>query len=261
MVYGNFHDGRDNQIFENAAQARLAISASSDNLTVGDFFLQNARPSIWGFLAGAGLWDRVNQAFPVLEHTSADLANPANEPKVAFSMLLASFMGDWNLRTDNLLRSLLATPNFGLASMWTRFALWRTDALGLGEHLGACFTRMVNAPKNVFYSHSRELTILGDPTLRMHILAPPSGFQVVSSTTRAQLTWTASEPDSQFYVYRAVANGPFVRISTNAVTGLAFTDPTPPAGRKTYMVRSIKRMTVGNGAFTNISQGVTVSAP
>lgn len=261
MVYGNFHDGRDNQIFENAAQARLAISASSDNLTVGDFFLQNARPSAWGFLAGAGMWDRVNHAIPVLEHTSADLANPANEPKVTFAILLSSFMGDWNLRTDNFLRSLLATPNFGLASMWTRFALWRTDALGLGEHLGACFTRMVNAPKNVFYSHSRDLTILGDPTLRMHILAPLGGLRAVSSTNRVQLTWTASEPETQYYVYRSAAGGPLVRISTNAVTGLDFADSAPPAQRKLYMVRAIKRMAVGNGAYTNISQGVSVSVP
>ncbi len=28
MVYGNFHDGRDNQIFENAKQTSLAISAN-----------------------------------------------------------------------------------------------------------------------------------------------------------------------------------------------------------------------------------------
>jgi len=31
MVYGNFHDGRDNQIFENAKQTSLAISANPDS--------------------------------------------------------------------------------------------------------------------------------------------------------------------------------------------------------------------------------------
>ena len=262
MVYGNFHDGRDNQIFENAKQTSLAISANPDSLTVGDFYLQNARPSAWGFLAGAGLWDRVNQAIPVLEHTSAHLANPANEPKTSFYILLSSFMGDWNLRTDNFLRSLLATPNHGLASMWTRAALWRTDALGIGEHLGAALTRMVSSPKNTFYDQSRDLTILGDPTLRLHVLAPPTNLKAASSALNVLLSWNASESGAQYYVYRGQAlNGPFTRIASAPVSGLAFTDNSPPTQQKVYMVRAIKPLAVGNGAYTNLSQGAFASLP
>jgi len=165
MVYGNFHDSRDNPIFENARHALASCTDNPDGLVVGDFCLQRSQPNLWGFLAGSGSPDRVNNSIPFLEHTAMALANPANEPKTAFYMVLASFLGDWNLSTNNYLRSLLATPNSGLASMWVRFGLWRTDSLGIGETLGASQVRMVRDPKNVFYDQSRDLAILGYPTL------------------------------------------------------------------------------------------------
>jgi hypothetical protein len=228
---------------------------------VGDFCLQRSKPSLWGFLSGAGAMDRLNNGIPILEHTAAELTNPANEPKTAFYVVLSSFLGDWNLSTNNYLRSLLATPNYGLAAMWTRFALWRTDALGVGEHLGAAFVRMVNDPKNVFYDQSRDLTILGDPTLRMHILAPPVNATATARLGKVELAWTASsDAGASYYVYRsASALGPFTRISTSAVTGTTFTDSSPPPGLKVYSVRAIKGVTVGNGSYVNISQGAFAS--
>jgi hypothetical protein len=216
---------------------------------------------LWGFLSGPGLWDRINDAIPILEHTSADLANPANEPSAAFCLLLASYMGDWNLNTNNYLRSLLATPNYGLAAMWTRYGLWRTDAMGIGEPLGSCLVRMVNDPKNRFYSQVRDLAILGDPTLRLHVLTPPANLTATSSPSKVQLAWTASESGTQYYVYRGPAlTGPFTRISTSPVAGVTFTDTSPVNKQKAYMVRAIKPLTVGVGTYTNISQGAFATA-
>ena len=196
MVYGNFHDSRDNPIFENAAQALAGITDNPGGLLVGDFCLQRSQPNLWGFLSGSGSPDRVNSAIPYLEHTALDFADPAKEPKTAFCMALASFVGDWNLSNNNYLRSLLATPNFGLASMWVRLGLWRTDCLGLGETLGASLVRMVNDPKNTFYDTSRDLAILGDPALRLHVLTPPASLIAASNQTKSavQLSWAASEP-------------------------------------------------------------------
>lgn len=262
MVYGHFHDSRDNQIFENARHTTFALSDDPGRLSVGDFCLQRSRPTWWGFVSGAGGSDRVNSGMPVLEHTAADLTHGGNEPKTVFYTVLSSYLGDWNLGLNNYLRSLLATPNFGLASMWTRFALWRTDVLGVGEHLGAAQQRMVNDPKNVFYDRSRDLTILGDSTLRPHILAPPANLTAqTTSPGGVQLNWTGSESGAQYYVYRAASlAGPFTRISASAVSGTSFTDSSPSAGQKTYMVRTIRLLRVGTGSFTNISQGTFVQA-
>jgi hypothetical protein len=260
IVYGHFHDFRDDPIFENACHALPAVTDNPNALVVGDFCLQRTKPSLWAFLAGAGLWDRINDSIPVLEHTAAQLTDPANEPSSVFNLLLASFMGDWNLSTNNFLRSLLTTPNFGLAAMWTRYGLWRTDAMGIGEPLGSSLLRMVNAPKNSFYSQCRDLAILGDPTLRLHVLAPPAGLTVVSAKNKQWLSWSASEPGAQYYVYRGESlDGPFTRVSSAPVTGTTFTDASR-SKEKVYMVRAIKPCTVGLGTYTNISQGVFASA-
>ena len=260
MVYGHFHDGRDDQILENAALAARALSDETNNVIVGDFCLRRVQPVVWGFLSGAGGSDRVNNGIPHLEHTAADLANPANEPKAAFYTVLASYIGDWNLVTNNYLRGLLATPNYGLASMWTRMSLWRTDALGVGEHLGACQVRMVNDPKNGFHDRSRELAILGDPALRLHILRPPGQLTATASPNAVGLSWTNAESGAQFQIYRGASRlGPFKRLSPEPVAGNNYTDNSPVTNEQTYMVRTLKPVTVGTGTYTNISQGVFVN--
>jgi hypothetical protein len=256
IVYGDFHDSRDYPIFENAAAAMVAITTDTNSLVVGDFCLQRNKSYVWGMMSGPGICDRVNQSYTYLEHSSADLTISGNEPTSTFYMLLASFMGDWNLTTNNYLRALIATPNYGLASMWTRHALWRIDAMGTGEHLGACELRMTNDPKDSFYDRSRELAIMGDPTLRLHILTPPANVSAVASNGSVQVSWSGSEPGAQFYVYRsASAYGPYTRISSAVVSGTSFTDSSPSSGQKVYMVRALKPVTVGNGTYTNISQG------
>jgi hypothetical protein len=255
-VYGHFHDGRDSPIFENAANAAVALSADPAALQVGDFCMQRTHSYLWGFLSGSGYYDRVNWAIPLVEHTSASLANAANEPTAAFCMVLASFLGDWNLSTNNFLRSLLATPNYGLAACWTRASLWRFDELGLGEDLGYAQLRMVNDPKLLFYDHSRDLAILGDPTLRLHILAAPSSLTATSKEGQVELKWTGSETGAQYFVYRSAStNGPFTRISISPVNATVYTDPAPDAQQRVYLVRAIRRLVVSNGSSTNISQG------
>jgi hypothetical protein len=121
--------------------------------------------------------------------------------------------------------------------------------------------RMVNDPKNQFFSQVRDLAILGDPTLRLHVLTPPANLTATSSPTNVQLAWTASESGTQYYVYRGSAlTGPFTRISASPVTGVTFTDSAPVNQQKAYMVRAIKPLTVGLGSYTNISQGVFATA-
>jgi hypothetical protein len=262
MVYGHFHDFRDDVIFENARQSLAAVTANTNGLVVGDFCLQRTKVTTWGFLSGPGAPDRINDSIPWIEHTAAALTSNANEPSTVFCTLLASFLGDWNLSANNYLRSLLATPRFGLASMWTRFGSWRSDALGIGEPLGSSLVRMVNDPKNTFFCQVRDLAILGDPTLRMHVLTPPGNATATSSAGKVLLSWSASDPGTQYYVYRSPAlTGPFTRLSPSPVLGTSYTDNSPNPKQKAYMIRAFNLWTVGVGSYTNLSQGAFATAP
>ena len=49
--------------------------------------------------------------------------------------------------------------------------------------------------------------------------------------------------------------GDFLKIS-QGITTFSFTDNSPPAGQKTYAVRTAKLVTTGSGSYTNLSQSV-----
>ena len=101
--------------------------------------------------------------------------------------------------------------------------------------------------------------LLGDPTLRMHILAPPGGLTLADGT----LSWDAS-PDRGsdgfrgYHVYRAAGRrGPFTRLTDAPVQGTSWIDPAPPAGA-VYQVRAIRLETSPTGSYHNNSQGIFV---
>src|SRR5262249_46749777 len=137
----------------------------------GDLFF-NKQPHLWGFLEGCGEPSQINGCnSPV--HTTYELTNPTNEHPVGFYMLLGSWFGDFNVSVDNFLKATLAATNSGLAAMWVIDPHWRPESLGMGDILGNMQLRTVN---DTNYSHGsqREKFILGDPTLRLQLTAPPS---------------------------------------------------------------------------------------
>ena len=261
LVFGHFYnqDYVNSLIFRMSIHAATAAFAGENRLAVGDCLTPKKTPSLFGFIAGPGMFDRINPG-AVIENSSASISTPGHEPNTAFTVLLASYMGDWNGGENNLPRSLLAAPNFGLASMWTRDALWRLDAPGLGEPLGMALVRMVNGARNYASDRLRELNILGDPTLRVHILPPPS--QVKGSIVKGavSLSWKKPESASLFHVYRATqAAGPFTRLSDAPSSEASFEDPAPLSGTNIYMIRALALTQAGCGSYTNLSQGVTVT--
>jgi hypothetical protein len=107
---------------------------------------------------------------------------------------------------------------------------------------------------------------MGDPTLRMHPLAPVSNLSGSSDVSGAvNLNWTApGDSVAGYHVYRSSNRfGPFTRLSMSLVTATRFTDSTPGTGSNTYMVRAIKLETSASGSYYNPSQGIffTLNAP
>ena len=236
---------------------------SPESLVFGDAFHQKT-PYLWAFVSGPGNFDRINDALnyegQIFRHTAASVNDSLNEPPIAFCLIRASYMGDWNC-PDNFVRATLAARNHGLATLWmgTTDVAWRLEGMALGETLGEALLRTVNEAPADSTSRSRFLSIHGDPTLRLHVVAPPA------NVTRSGdvLTWRAGEPECRYAVYRATTggiDGDFIRLTPAAgVSETSFTDPAPPrTGSRLYEVRALKLETSGSGSYTNMSQGVFV---
>jgi hypothetical protein len=225
----------------------------------GDLFRAKL-PCLWGFQGGPGSVNSIGVSAQVY-HTSAELANPANEPPIGFYMLKGSYFGEWNT-TDNLLRATLATRRFGLGAVWLRFWPWNLETLAMGDPVGMALVRTQNesniAPTGPLYA-----AWMGDPTLRLTVSRPPSNLVAGRDGGSVVLRWSVSpEPRASYAVYRSTRGlaGPFIRLTSSPTVSAIYTDRSPPGGPKTYQVRALSRVVTGSGSFTNMSQGIFVTA-
>ncbi|MBI2949284.1 MAG: VCBS repeat-containing protein [Verrucomicrobia bacterium] len=235
------------------------FGASPQSVVDGDPFLRG-NASVWGILCGYGLPYGV-RGQPGAYHESAHLADPAKAPRLLFASLFASYCVDFDY-ADNFMRAFLGAQDAGLVVTWFRPVSVENvplafETLGLGEPVGSGFLRMINDNPDRT-AHMTYLALLGDPTLRLQILAPPSAL-IARGKGKVDLTWTASpEPGAQYFVYRSTSqwDGPWKRLTSAPVTATRFTDAAAPTGPKLYQVRALKLVETGSGTYTNLSQGV-----
>ncbi|GDX95044.1 hypothetical protein LBMAG47_07080 [Planctomycetia bacterium] len=137
--------------------------------------------------------------------------------------------------------------------------------MALGETIGDCERLAMtngglypsrangNRPNAVFRA------LLGDPTLRLHVLAPPTGPRREGAT----LAWEPSADAAAdgflgYHVLRGPSSGgPFTRLTEEPVKGTSWTDPDPPA-TCTYQVRAVRLHTSPGGTYHNTSQGAFI---
>lgn len=187
--------------------------------------------------------------------------------KTVFHTEFASYFGEWDV-TDSFLRAPLAAKGNALTDVWSDNPAWVFMHMGTGKPIG--FSTRVSQNNNSYYNlrgfvglpnskRGVHLGLMGDPTLRMIIVAPPSNLNVTSNGGSATLTWTAS-PDAGvlgYAVYRSPStNGPFTRLNGTLTTGTTYSDTSATGGAYTYMVRAVKLEVTPSGSYHNISQGI-----
>src|SRR5205807_6962433 len=104
------------------------------------------------------------------------------DPKAAFTLLFGSWLGDWDSE-DNFQRAVLASPSYGLTCACSGRPHWFLQHMALGETIGfgARLTQN-NGPGGLYRNQMNNcasqihIALMGDPTLRMHVVAPPSGL-------------------------------------------------------------------------------------
>ena len=228
----------------------------------GDCFV-TPTPMVWGFQVGFGNASSINSG-TANQHTTQTLADPAQEPRVGFYMVGGSFMADWNFAPDSFMRALLATPRYGLAAVWMRYGTWRFEGLGLGETLGDGLVKTANDARQG--RSCRTTFLLGDPTLRLNILAPPRNLTASRDLRGAvKLGWRASlDPAVKYFVYRAPAQNGSPRydlLTPEPVASTTYTDPAATSGPITYQVRAVALTVSGCGSYTNLSQAIQANTP
>ncbi|MEO8426550.1 MAG: VCBS repeat-containing protein, partial [Verrucomicrobiota bacterium] len=223
----------------------------------GDLFVPTNSSSLWGVAVGYGGYSTINLPLNFAPpHSTSDLADPAKEPPIGFYLLGGSYFGDWNT-SDNLMRACLATSNYGLTCAFCYQVDWAFEKMAMDEPIGSGFLRTIElSPASASRTH---LAILGDPTLRLKIIAPASNLRSSGVQTNVNLNWNASpEPGAQYLVYRSVGGlkGTWTRLTPNPISATSFTDNPAPPQLKVYRIRAASLSVTGSGSFTNLSQGI-----
>jgi hypothetical protein len=230
------------------------ISLASSNAWLWSYGCGGGQDSV---ISELGTHDQYNDVW------STDIVG--QDAKVVFSMFFGSHFGDWT-RTDNIMRSALATPTFGLTACIAGLPHWFCHHMALGEPIGYA-ARLTMNNTSLYQNQSNALpravfiNLLGDPTLRMEAVAPPSAPSASVRNVMPTLTWSPStDPIVGYYVYRSQnPNGPFTRITASPISSSSYTDQGAPSGIVVYyMIRAVALVTNPSGTYFNASQGVFV---
>jgi hypothetical protein len=214
----------------------------------------SAQSHLWGYCCGGGTYTSASDVA-----STAQLA--VSDPQVVFTMVFGSYFGDWDSQ-NNFLRAQLGTPNYTLASVWAGRPFWIFHHMALGETIGFC-ARVTQNNSSLYsadlFSHYAHVALMGDPTLRMHPVAPPVNLVAAANGSGGvDLSWNASTDSAPgYHVYRApTAAGPFTRLNTDLISATNYADPL--AAANTYMVRAVKLEVSASGTYWNASQGAFV---
>ncbi|MCA8952809.1 MAG: fibronectin type III domain-containing protein [Planctomycetes bacterium] len=244
-----------------AASGWRAFSAlvGTANVVAGDYFTTLNTTSggghVWSYGCGGGSYTSAGGI-----GTTTDFTTSAN--RGVFTMLFGSYFGDWD-STNNFLRAPLCS-GWTLSNAWAGRPHWSFHPMGLGETLGFCARYSQNdTTAGGFSLRGVHVALMGDPTLRQHVIAPAANVSITGNTAGSQATiaWSAS-PDAAagYHVYRATTTaGPFVRLTTGPVATTSFVDSSPPLGDVTYAVRALRLETVPTGSYWNLSQSAFAS--
>jgi len=222
----------------------------ADRITAGDWnTVLPTNAYTFGYGSGGGSYTSADGV--ATTKNFADLSH-----RVLFTMLFGSYFVEF--QKDNvLLRAPLATA-YGLTCVWSGFRQWLFHPMGMGMTTGYSHLLSQNAPVNVYDTGETTvkpyMALMGDPTLRLHVIAPPSS----ALRNGHQISWSPS-PDasvSEYRVYRSeLETGPYTRIAKVPATVFSVVDAGGGANNF-YMVRAVKREISPTGTYENASQGV-----
>ena len=186
-----------------------------------------------------------------------------------FTMLFGSFFGDWDSQ-DNFLRAPLCSRPSALASMWSGRPHWHTHHMSLGENIGYS-TRLT---QNNYYDTTAgvigynynnyptfiHISLMGDPTLRLHPMKAVTNVKITPTSPDAALgriSWTPSSDATDGYVIlnSRTIDGKFTIVGYASSTDTSYNYINLGHSMFYYLVRAKKLENTPSGTYYNLSLG------
>ncbi|MCS1410679.1 MAG: hypothetical protein M2R45_03874 [Verrucomicrobia subdivision 3 bacterium] len=213
-----------------------------------------SRPVLWGFLAGYG----GTESFASGRYQTQFMNQPGYGPKAAFFMVYGSWSANWNIE-NSFTKSALAGTVGGLVVMSSLHGRWNLSALALGEPLSTSYLETANG-LGENRAVPRSVSILGDITLRCHVVPPVGTVDGHRNGGSVLLSWNIDEKtknDLGCFIYRSRnVHGPYRRISgLEPIRVQEYIDHEATTDEPYYMVRRVAMMMTPGGRYTNLSQG------
>lgn len=184
-----------------------------------------------------------------------------------FQTSFGSYHGDWDIN-NNLLRAEIAGPGYGLTAVWAGRPQWHFLHMAMGAPIGYSAqitqTNFINSLHQTYdpgYGAGWvHVTLMGDPTLRLHMVSPASALKAPTNAggDQVNLSWTASADAAVlgYWIYRSDSLfGIWNPVNESLISGTSYTDIHPLKGTNRYMVRAVKLEAVPSGSYYNMSQG------
>lgn len=227
---------------------------------------------LWGYYSGGGSYNSADGI-----GNTTNFVNTQNN--VIFNMCMGSYFGNWdcssgvpnwNNNTDNLMRATIANGQ-ALTNVYAGQPSWFFHHMGLGDPIGFSTRTSMNnrtssstyLPQNGGWAGQGYTTIhlglMGDPSLRMSYVAPPTNLVISQSGSNLTFTW---DPSSQavdgYYLYQIVSGVP-TRAHPNLITTNTITGNFANTVGTEYMVRAVKLENNTSGSYFNLSLGTTAT--
>ena len=231
----------------------FATMFGANNVVDADYFSTLGSQSyLWSYACGSGNANSMSGVGTTSDFASSNL-------KTVFTMMFGSQFGNWAF-SNSLLKAPLASGET-LASCWAGNPPWALHHMSMGYNIGYSLLQTQNNTNDEYLPAGPALThtsLLGDPSLRMHMVAAPTNLQLSANNNSIDLTWSNSFETNVVghHIYRASnIDGTFTRINSNPVNGNSFTDNAPLTGTNVYQVKTVKLESSGSGTYYNLSLG------
>jgi hypothetical protein len=229
---------------------------------------------LWGYYSGGG-------SFISADGIGTTTSFTTNQNNVIFGMAFGSYFGNWdcsssvpnwNNNTNNLLRATIANGQ-ALTNVWAGQPNWFFHHMGIGDPIGYSVKASMNnrtssstyIPQNGGWLGQGYTTIhlglMGDPSLRMNYVSPPTNLNISSNGSNLTFSWTASTQSVDgYYLYRIISGVP-TRAHPNLITSTTITGSFPNDSGTKYMIRAVKLENNTSGSYYNLSLGTSAEVP